>query len=100
MNIAKDIKPITFLKNHAAELVEDVATNHKTMIITQHGEPKVVVMDVASYDRLQESLAMLMLVAQGQADIRAGRVVPQEQVFANLRTRLKSRLVAARKRDG
>ena len=58
------------------------------MVITQNGEPKGVLLDVASYQELRDAVLLLKLAAQGKADVRAGRVVPQREVFESLRDRL------------
>jgi prevent-host-death family protein len=63
---AASVRPITDLKNHAKALVKEVAEGGHPVVITQNGKPKVVVMGVAEYDRLQDTLAMLKLLAQSQ----------------------------------
>ena len=84
-----EIKPITYLKNKTADLVREVSEDGKTVIITQNGEAKVVVMDVDTYDRWQDALAILKLVAQGEADVAAGRVVSQKEAIAGARATIK-----------
>ena len=81
MNLRDDIKPITYLKNHTAELVRQVAENGRTVVVTQNGEAKVVVMDVGSYQRLMQSLSMLKLIARGEADFESGATVAQDEAF-------------------
>ena len=63
---AANVRPITELKNRTKELVRDVSESGQSMIITQNGKAKVVVMDVEQHDRLQDTLAMLKLLAQSQ----------------------------------
>ena len=63
---ATNVRPITDLKNHAKELVQEISDGGQPVVITQNGKPKVVVMDVKQHDRLQETLAMLKLLAQSQ----------------------------------
>ena len=71
---AANIRPITELKNHTKELVRDVSESGQSIIITQNGKAKVVVMDVQQHDRLQDTLAMLKLLAQSQESLaRTGR---------------------------
>lgn len=88
MIAAEDIQPVTELKTHAARLLKAVGETRRPLVITQNGEPKGVLMDFASYRQLRESVLMLKLVAQGEADVRAGRTVTQDRVFADLRARL------------
>ena len=88
MQIERDVRPVSFMKTHAAELLRSVQESRRPVVITQHGEPKGVLMDVASYEELRRATLLLRLVAQGEADARAGRTVPQAKVFADLRRRL------------
>ncbi len=80
MGYANTIKPISYFKAHASEVIKEIHENHQTMVITQSGEPKVVIQDVAEYDRIQNSLAMLKIVAQGRDDYENGRVMSSKQV--------------------
>ena len=82
MNLKEDIRPITYLKNNTAELVREISRDGRTVTITQNGEAKVVVMDVESYDRMRRSIALLKLVAQGEADVEARRLVPHSRALA------------------
>jgi prevent-host-death family protein len=81
MKLRTDVKPITYLKNHAADLVESVATRRQTMVITQHGEPKAVVMDVETYDRMQTAMALMKMINHSKAAIRDGHFLPLEAAF-------------------
>ena len=80
MNLKTDIKPITYLKNRTSDVVEIVSAG-RSMIITQNGEAKMVVMGVMEYDRLQSALALLRIVQHSEADLRADRTLTQDQVF-------------------
>ncbi|MCP3959185.1 MAG: type II toxin-antitoxin system Phd/YefM family antitoxin [bacterium] len=88
MKIAEDIKPVTYMKSRAAELLRTVGETRRPVVITQNGEPKGVLLDVDSYQELRDAVLMLRLVAQGEADVRTGRTVPQSKVFDDLRSRL------------
>lgn len=84
MKLSEDIKPISFLKSHVAEIIDDLSEHHRPLVITQHGKAKAVLMDVASYDQMKESLAMLALLVQSESDVRQGRLIAHEEVFAEL----------------
>ncbi len=88
MRIAEDIKPVTYMKTRAAELLKTVNETRRPVVITQKGEPTGVVLDVASYQALKDATLLLQLIAQGEADVKAGRTVAQKEVFAELRNRL------------
>ena len=87
MNLQKDIKPITYLKNRTPDVVQEVSAG-RTMVITQNGEAKMVIMGVAEYDRLQSALSLLRIMQHSEADVKRGRTVPQEAVFAEIKSLL------------
>jgi prevent-host-death family protein len=84
MNLKQAIKPISFLKAHAADVLKELNETHGTMIITQHGEAKAVIQDIDEYERIQEALAMLKMIARGQKDLEEGRTIPAGEVFKEL----------------
>ncbi|MDH4333618.1 MAG: type II toxin-antitoxin system Phd/YefM family antitoxin [Desulfobulbaceae bacterium] len=90
MKYSQAIKPISYLKAHASEVIRDISENHDTMIITHHGEAKVVVQDVRVFEQTQESLAMLKLLAQSKASLQQGRVKPAAEAFADLAQRIEA----------
>lgn len=91
MKPSEAIKPISYLKAHASEVIRDVVTNQKTLVITHNGEARVVVQDVRTYEQLQESLALLKMLAQSGKSVQAGRVRPVKKAFESVRKRIKRR---------
>ncbi len=88
MKLTEDIKPVTYMKTRAAELLRTLGETRRPVVITQNGEPKGVLLDVDSYQELRDGVLLLKLAAQGEADVRAGRTVGQSQVFEDLGARL------------
>lgn len=84
MKFSTQVKPISYLKSHAAEIVKDISESREPMLITQNGEAKLVVMDVKSYEEHEETLALLKLLALGNREIEKGQFRPVEDVFADL----------------
>ena len=84
MRFSTQFKPISYLKSHAAEIIETITENREPMLITQNGEAKLVVMDVKSYEEQAETLALLKLLALGNREIEQGRFRPAADVFAEL----------------
>ncbi len=85
MKLSESIKPISFFKAHASEIINDVAENGKTLIVTQNGEAKVIVQDIQEYEKTQESLALLKILAQSRNNLRKAKFKPFRQVFDTLR---------------
>ncbi len=87
MKYSIQIKPISYLKAHAAEVVRELNERREPMIITQNGEARLVLQDVESYEQTQEALALLKILALGNRQIEAGRVVSADKAFRELRKR-------------
>lgn len=81
------IKPISYLKANAAEVLLQLAARRQPLVITQNGEAKAVIQDVASYEETQETLALLKMLALGSREIEAGKVKPVAEVVARLRAK-------------
>jgi prevent-host-death family protein len=91
MRYSAQVKPISYLKANAAEILLDLAEKQEPMVITQNGEAKAVIQDVASFEQTQETLALLKLLAIGNQDIDAGRTRPARAVVERLRSRVSDR---------
>lgn len=87
MDLTEVVKPITYLKNNAAEVVR-AAGSGRLLVVTQNGEAKAVVMGVAQYTEWRRALLLLKLLAQGEADIASKRVVDQTEAFRRAETSL------------
>jgi prevent-host-death family protein len=84
MSLAQQIKPISYLKSHAAEIIKDFATNPEPLIITQNGEAKMVVLDIQAYEQQQETMALLKLIAMGNKELAQGKFVESEDFFSKM----------------
>ncbi|MDP2817033.1 MAG: type II toxin-antitoxin system Phd/YefM family antitoxin [Polaromonas sp.] len=87
MRYSTQIKPISYLKANAAQVLRDIAEQREPMVITQNGEATAVIQDIASYENSQETLALLKILALGNQQIEQGRVVPAAQAIARIRAR-------------
>jgi prevent-host-death family protein len=85
MKLSDRIRPISYLKAHAAEVLRDLEAQGEPLVVTQNGEAKAVLQDIRSYERTQETLALLKLLALGERQVEAGRVQPAERVLRQLR---------------
>ena len=84
MNIKEDIRPVTYLKSRAADLLAQINQTRRPVIITQNGEPRAVLQDPESYERMRRAIGMLKLIPQGEADVRSGKTRPQKLFFSQL----------------
>lgn len=90
MTVASQIKPISYLKTHASEIVRNLANQKGPLIITQNGEAKAVVQDIASYEQTQETMALLKILSLGARQIEDGKVSLAADVIDRLRNRRSS----------
>jgi prevent-host-death family protein len=82
MRYSTQIKPISYVKAHAAELLDRINEEREPIIITQNGEARAVLVDVHTYEESQETLALLQVLAMADKEIEAGESVPIEEVMA------------------
>ncbi len=84
MKISTDIRPVSFLKSRAADMLKQVNETHRPIVITQNGEPRAVLQDPESYENMRNAIGMLKLISLGEEDIRNGKSRKQSEVFSDL----------------
>jgi prevent-host-death family protein len=87
MKLSDQVKPISYLKAHAAEVVRNLSAQEGPLVITQNGEAKVVMQGIKSYEQTQETMALLKILALGQRQVDEGKVQTAGDVVAKLRSR-------------
>lgn len=88
MKYSTQIRPISYLKANAAAVVRQLAERREPLVITQNGQAKMVIQDVASFDETQETMALLKILALGNRQIEEGKVVPAADVIKRLREKM------------
>ena len=91
MKLSSRIKPISYLKAHASEIVRTLGERGEPLVITQRGEAKVVVQDIDSFEKTPETMALLKILALGNRQIETNRVEAAADVIARLRERQRER---------
>lgn len=89
MQLANDIKPITYLKSRAADVLKQINETHRPMIITQNGEAKAVIQDPQSYENMKNAISMLKLLSFAEEDIKNGDLLDEDEVFSAVEELLK-----------
>jgi len=87
MRYSTQIKPISYLKANAAEVLQELQEQRRPLVITQNGEAKAVLQDVASYEETQATLALLKILTLGNMQLAQDKVKPVADVVKRLRTR-------------
>ena len=84
-NVQECIKPISYVKTNAADMMNFVNEKKEPLIITQNGESRAVLIDVESYQKMKDAFNLLKLIQLSETDVRAGRTKSAKEVFSNLR---------------
>jgi prevent-host-death family protein len=88
MRLSESVKSISYLKANAANLIDEINKEQKTFVITQNGEAKVIVQDIKVYEKTQETMAMLKLLAMTRSKSKKAKGI--QETFTDLRDELKS----------
>lgn len=84
MNLKEDIKSISYVKSHTAEILIQVNNTHRPIIVTQNGEAKAVILDTESYESMNKAIGLLKIISQSEKDIINGDIVEQNKAFAEI----------------
>jgi prevent-host-death family protein len=90
MRLSTAVKPISYLKAHASELIRDITNTRRALVVTHNGEAKVVVQDIRSYERMLETLALLKILTRSKQNIKRGKVKNLDDTFKSLDKRIKA----------
>ena len=91
MKLSNQIRPISYLKAHASEIVRNLSKQQEPLVITQNGEAKVVIQDIESYEQTQQTLALLKILSLGMRQIEEGKILPVEDAIKRVRERREDR---------
>lgn len=90
MKMHEDIRPVTYLKSRAADLLAQLNETRRPVIITQNGEPRAVIQDPESFERMRTAIGLMKLLAQGEGDLRSGRMYEHNEVFQRVSKKLRT----------
>ncbi len=89
MKQSEAVKSISYLKTRASEIIRDITNTHKTLIITQNGETKAILQDIKKYEQIQDSLALLKILALSSKSLKDKDYKPASESFSSIRNRIK-----------
>jgi len=84
MNLTQDIRPISYVKTHAADILDHINETHRPMVVTQNGEVKAVIVDPETYQVRETAFKLITLLAQSEKDIQDGNRISQKDVFKKM----------------
>ncbi len=88
MKLSESIKPVSYLQEYAPEIIHQLSEGADTLVITEEGEAKAVLLDIHRYEHMQESLALLKILATSTRHLQEGKKKPAKQVFQELREKI------------
>jgi len=88
MKLSESVRPISYLKTHASEVIRDVSENYKTILITHNGEAKAILQDVKVYEKQQEAIALLKILALSSKSEKEGKIKSFSKTFSDLRKQI------------
>jgi len=88
MNLKEDIRSISYIKAHAAEILKQLESTRRPIFVTQNGVAKAVLLDAESYEKMKKALGILKIIAQREKDVKKGEFLPQDVFFASLEKKL------------
>ncbi|MDR0878596.1 MAG: type II toxin-antitoxin system Phd/YefM family antitoxin [Treponema sp.] len=94
INLKEDIKPISYIKTNAADMMDYINERKNPIIVTQHGEARGVLIDVESYQNMIDALGLMKLLQISEKAIQDGKVYSNEEVFSELRKKAKRKIDA------
>jgi prevent-host-death family protein len=86
INLVEDIKPISYVKSHTAEVMKMVREKNNPMVITQNGEAKAVLMDVKQYQNIINAINLIKILSIGEKDLKNGRIFTHEELQRKIKT--------------
>jgi len=90
MKLSSRIKPISYLKAHASEIVRDIGGQKEPLIITQNGTAKAIIQDIESYEQTMETMALLKILALGNKQVDEGKIETADDVITRIRDKQKN----------
>jgi len=90
INLAEDIKPISYVKTHTAQIMKQLEEKNNPVVITQNGEAKAVIMDVKQYQKIIDTINLLKILSIGENDIKNNRIYTQDQLNKKINTILEN----------
>jgi len=98
MKMREDIRPVTYLKSKAADLLDQLNKTHRPVVITQNGEARAVIQNPESYERTKAAVGLMKLLVQGEEAVRLGKTYDQDELFRRMTDRLMRRKTASAKK--
>ncbi len=88
VQLDKDIQPLSEFRANAASMIEKIKTEHRPLVITQHGKSSAVLLDVGDYEQMIDTIELLREINQARQEIEDGKGIEHGEVMNSLKDRL------------
>lgn len=82
MKLETNIRPISYIKTHAAEMLQQINDTQNPIVITQNGLAKGVLLDTRSYQEMTDAIGILKVLSQSEHDVETGHTLSHEDVMS------------------
>jgi len=89
LNLAQDIKPISYIKAHTAEILKQIDERKNPLVITQNGEAKAVLLNINTYQSLVDSISLMKIISIGETQIATGKTISSNDLDKKITELLK-----------
>ena len=90
MKLSASVKPISYLKANASRLIRELSSNQGTLIVTHNGQARAVVQDIRTFERMQDSLALLKMLTRSKRQIQRGKAKSLDAALTSLQRRIRT----------
>ena len=87
ISLTEDFKTAAELQSRTQEILQQIQRTGRPVVVTMQGKPAVVMMDAMAYEQHLHNMKLARLLAEGEADVRAGKTRPASEFFKELRSR-------------
>jgi len=84
LNLKEDIRPISYIKSNAADVMNYINDRKNPIVITQNGEARAVLMDIESYQTMQSAFSLLSIFKIAEDEYHSGMKESLNDVVAGI----------------
>lgn len=88
IEIDQDIQPLSEFRKHAAEFIERIKQQKRSIVLTQHGKSAAVLVDVSEYQRMLDKLDLIEELMAAEREIERGEVTSHEKAKQQIKESL------------
>jgi len=88
IEIDQDIQPVSEFRKHAADFIDRIKKQKRSIVLTQHGKSAAVLVDVSEYQRMVNKLDLMEELIEAERQITRGEVVSHDEAKKQIKDNL------------